>query len=193
MGFTTRKSILLRVCSGDEISWEQFYETYRPLVWLRGGDFDLTFSEREELLQQVMLAFFKQSKRFVYSPKKGRFRDYMRTIISHQALRIKKQRNKEHLLIEDKSMNDVPDDNLVIDDAWDIEWKSLVLSQALLELRQRLGNITYQAFDMYALQGGAPSQVAEFLDISVNNVYVAKNRAIKQLQKIIKEIDLVGE
>ena len=37
MSCPTKKSLLARVRSGDEISWREFYETCRPLVFLVGG------------------------------------------------------------------------------------------------------------------------------------------------------------
>ncbi len=52
MSYTTKKSLLARVRSGDEISWREFYETCRPLVFLV-GDCGLTCDENEELVQLV--------------------------------------------------------------------------------------------------------------------------------------------
>ena len=45
MAFTTKKSLLARVRAGDEVSWNEFYETYRPLILLCGRDCGLTHDE----------------------------------------------------------------------------------------------------------------------------------------------------
>jgi RNA polymerase sigma factor (sigma-70 family) len=192
MAFTTN-SIVIKVCSGDEISWNEFYNTYRPLVWLRGNDYGLSECEQEELLQQVMLNFFKQSKRFIYDPAKGKFRNYLRTIISHEALRTKKKRINNDVPTEDEIISQLPDTNNQMEKAWKQEWQSFVFTQALDELKNRVDTITFQAFEMYAIQGGAPKQVADFLDLSVNSVYVAKNRALKLLKEIIKNMNAEEE
>ena len=38
MAFTTKKSLLAKVRAGDEISWQEFYDTYKPLMILVGND-----------------------------------------------------------------------------------------------------------------------------------------------------------
>ena len=52
MAFTTKKSLLAKVRSGDEISWLEFYTTYKPLILLCGGDCGLTQDEKEEVKQK---------------------------------------------------------------------------------------------------------------------------------------------
>ena len=37
MAFTTRKSLQAKVRAGDEVSWREFYEAYRPLILLWGA------------------------------------------------------------------------------------------------------------------------------------------------------------
>ena len=43
MAFTTKKSLLAKVRAGDEVSWREFYDAYRPLILLCGGDFNLNY------------------------------------------------------------------------------------------------------------------------------------------------------
>lgn len=187
MAFTTSKSIIEKVCSGDDVGWGEFYSTYRPLVWLRGSDYNLTHSEQDDLMQQVMMEFFKQSKRFKYNPEKGRFRDYFRTIVSHQALRIKAKRSDNNCSLDNEKIESLGTDDRV-EEAWDNEWQVFIVNQSLIELKKRLDDHTYQAFDLYAIQGGPPKQVAQFLGTSVSNVYIAKSRALKLLKEIISDM-----
>lgn len=71
MGYTTRKSLLEEIRSGNNISWFEFEQTYRPLILLRGQDYKLSDLEKEELCQQVLLDIFKGSSNFQYNPEKG--------------------------------------------------------------------------------------------------------------------------
>lgn len=82
MGYTTKKSLLEAIREGDEVSWFEFYETYRPLIILRGNDYRLSSVELEDLCQLVLLDLFKAGRRFRYDPAKGRFRDYLRRVIT---------------------------------------------------------------------------------------------------------------
>ena len=65
MAYTTKKSLLEAIRRGDEISWHEFYETYRPLIVVRGRDCKLNSAEIDELVQAVMLRFFDRSRTFV--------------------------------------------------------------------------------------------------------------------------------
>ena len=188
MAFTTRKSLLSRIRSGDEISWEEFYQIYRPLILLRGGDMGLNQTEKEDLVQFVVLEFFKNSKTFLYDKKKGRFRNYLKTIINHRAIDIIRKR-RDHVVsieTEESGIEDLPAN---LDDRWDEEWISHMMTQALDELKKQIEPTTYQAFDFYALQNESPQKVANMLDISVSSVFVYKSRAISKLRQIITTID----
>lgn len=50
MAYTTKKSLLEAIRSGDEVSWQEFYETYRPLIVVRGRDYRLNVAETDELV-----------------------------------------------------------------------------------------------------------------------------------------------
>ncbi len=183
MGYTTKKSLLDAIQRGDEISWFDFYETYRPLILLRGHDFHLNGNELEELCQQVIIDIFKLGSKFKYDPAKGKFRDYLRRVISHNAIDLLRKRPKlQNLEEETIPFYDPPAKK------WDEEWYNHILFQALAILRTQLELVTYQAFELYALKQLPAEKVAAFLNININMVYVAKSRAMQKLKPIIKKL-----
>lgn len=182
--YTTQKSLLKAIQNGDDISWNEFYATYRPLMILRGTDLRLSSSELEELNQDVMLYFFKHGKRFRYDRTKGRFRDYLRKVITHTAYDLIRKRRNLELPVEE--LPEEIDNSMNI--RWEVEWRSHLFQQALIVLRSRLEPITYQAFELYALKDEKPENVARFLNLSTSSVYVAKNRAIIKLKEIVREL-----
>lgn len=186
MAYTTKKSLLKAIKDGCEVSWYEFYETYRPLILLRGSDYHLSSSEKEDLIQTVLLNIFHGSKTFHYDSNKGKFRDYMRTIISRRAIDIIRKR-KENTVSND-ILEQLPDESPALDEAWDKEWYAHVLSQALQVLRTKLEPQTFQAFELYVLEEMPAKDVADFLKIKVDMVYVAKSRAIKTLREIMTEL-----
>lgn len=188
MAFTTRLSLLSRIGKGDDIGWYDFYRTYRPLILLRGSDHSLTESEKEELVQEVLLSVFKGSKRFHYDSSKGRFRSFLRTIIDRRVVDILRLRRNAVIDNSQEILDRLPDtEDSELDKKWDAEWKQLSLTQAVAELRCRIEPVTYQAFELYVLKEWAPAKVAAFLDLHVGSVYVAKNRAVEHLREILNE------
>ena len=202
MAFTTKKSLLARVRGGDEISWQEFYYAYKPLILLCGGDCGLSDDEKEELVQKVMCEIFQKNIIgkynpdsipedivFKYDPDKGRFRHYLRKIVRNQAIDIIRKRQDSELIDSD----DITIENLPSNDdwdaAWDEEWYKHVLHMAMTELKNRVQSDTFSAFEMYAVQNREVQEVADYLNISVSSVYTAKSRCIATLKEIIKDLD----
>ena len=199
MAFTTRKSLLARVREGGEIPWREFYATYKPLVYLCGGDCGLTDDEKDELVQKVMCEIFEKDivgkydpdhvpddVVFRHDPARGRFRHYLRQMIRNQARKIIRARRSAELPLDD-ALDKRTDDAL--EAAWDSEWRRHLLNMALAELKGRVQPETYVAFEMYALQNRPAQEVAEFLNISVASVYTAKNRCVLTLREIVDNLE----
>ena len=197
MAFTTKKSLLARVGAGDEISWREFYDTYRPLIILCGKDCALTADENEELVQQVMCEFFQKDIIQRYNPdevpadvvfkhdeKRGRFRHYFKAIVRNHARKIY-HRRKGHCSLEE--IPELAAENT--ENLWEDEWRKHVLVQAFAELRTQVHAETFAAFEMYAIQGRPAREVADFLNLSVNSVYVAKNRCTEALKTIVSNLE----
>ncbi len=198
MAFTTKKSLLARVRAGDEVSWREFYATYRPLIILCGRDCGLTSDEYDELVQQVMCEIFQkdillkynidevpEGVNFKYDPSRGRFRYFLKGIIRNQALKLYHKR-REHVAIDEIPE---PTSDEAFDASWDIEWRRHLFTQALQELRSHVRAETFAAFEMYAIQDRPVKEVADFLNMSVDSVYVAKNRCIATMRTIIEKLE----
>ena len=188
MAFTTRSNLLLAVRNGDEISWQEFYEMYRPLILLRGGDLRLNQTEKEDLVQLVMLSFFRSAATFRYDKSKGRFRDYLKTVIRNRACDLMRKRQDgtvsatsvEHLLSE------LPAE---AEDRWDREYRETVLAQAFAELQLRCDPLTLQSYDLFVRKNLPARQVAALLGIKPNAVYQHKHRVEAMLGTLVKELD----
>ena len=83
---TTQSSLLERVQQGDEISWNEFYFRYAPVIRAAGIGFKFNETECDDLIQQVMLKFFNHAltkrrlgvkvlRRFMTIKKAGIFYD----------------------------------------------------------------------------------------------------------------------
>ncbi len=186
MAFSTSKSLLSKIGHGDKIGWEDFYRAYAPLIWLRGGDRNLRHEEKKDLIQEVMLSVFGIAPSFKYDPGKGRFRDFLRTVIDRRAFDILRKRDRAQESLEDLPPFSEP---VVQDDhKWDLEWEEQIKKEALAELRSAIEPNTYQAFELYAIEKWSALETAKFTGLSLNSVYVAKSRAMEKLKSIIKEL-----
>ena len=201
MAFTTKRSLLLKVRSGDEVSWQKFYTTYRPLILLCGRDHSLTPDENEELVQKVMCEIFQKDILdkydpdkvpddvvFKYDPARGRFRHYLRKIIRYQAIRIYKKRTLLENIDDPQTATGLASQD-EWEKAWDSEWYKHLLNMALIELKNKVQPKTFAAFEMYALQDREPQDVAKFLNMSLSSIYTVKSRCITALKEIIANLE----
>jgi hypothetical protein len=67
-------------------------------------------------------------------------------------------------------------------------WRVFMFRQAKAILRSRVDIKTYQAFELFAEQGRDIKRISSILEMSANQIYVAKSRCLATLQKIIIEL-----
>jgi RNA polymerase sigma-70 factor (ECF subfamily) len=182
MAYTTNQSLLYAIKNGDGVSWQVFYETYRPLIVFCGTQ-HLHADEVDDLLQNVMIKIFNAQKNFTYDPAKGLFRDYLGKIIQHEIINILRARPAESLSAADgRELDDS------FEKMWLAQWEAHLFHMAETELKNRVSEITFQAFDLYALQGMPPKSVAKFLGLTISQVYKAKTVCKAIMQEIVEEL-----
>ena len=181
---TTSKTLLDKIASGDEISWNDFYEKYSPIVKALAKFKGLDAAAADDVCQQVMLQFFKQSKTFKFDPNIARFRTYLGMIVKGKIADY--YRKKRETLVEE--LEAIPVD-AETDHIFMNEWRKLILQEAQAELKNRVAPETYQAYELFAVQGRPAEKVAEYLDCTPNQVYQAKKRCFKMMKEILLKMN----
>ena len=180
---TTSKTLLEKISSGDEISWDEFYRKYAKVIKAvakyKGIEYDA-----DDICQQVMMHFFKQSRTFKFDPGIARFRTYLGRIVSWKIAdyyRKKRETSSEELEVIPV---DSETEKLYMD-----EWRKVILAEAEDELRKRVSPETFQAYQLYAVQGRPVEKVAAFLECSNNQVYQAKKRCFAMMREILLKMN----
>ena len=180
---TTSKTLLEKISSGDEISWDEFYRKYAPVIKAvakyKGIEYDA-----DDICQQVMMHFFKQSKTFKFDPGIAKFRTYLGRIVSWKIVDYYRKK-REKLSGE---LDAVPVD-AELDKIYMAEWHKVIIAEAEDELRKRVSPDTFQAYQLYAVQGRPVEKVAAFLECSVNQVYQAKKRCFAMMREILLKMN----
>ena len=180
---TTSKTLLDKIASGDEISWNEFYEKYSPIVKALAKFKGLDAAAADDICQQVMLQFFKQSKTFKFDPDIARFRTYFGRIVNAKIINYFRRKENKEVLVDDV-MPDIPVDPK-IEAIYMSEWRKTLLIEAQQKLKERVAPENYQAYELYAVQGRPVEKVAAYLDSSVNQVYQAKKRCFAMMREIL--------
>ena len=186
---TTSKTLLDKLQSGDAVSWTEFFDRYRGIIISLGNLKGLTPEECDDLVQEVMLCFFKNSKTFVFNPQLARFRTYFGRIIQARILDLLRRRYRSNRLFSESESDDkepeTPD--FLLNEALLCEWRKLLLEDALALLRERVAPETYLAFDLHMRQSLPVEEVVRTLSVNRQFVYTAKTRCLKILKQIVAD------
>ena len=177
---TTSKTLLDKIASGDEISWDEFYLKYAPIVKALAKFKGLDANAADDVCQQVMLQFFKQSKTFKFDPNIAKFRTYFGRIVNAKIANYYRKRGEVSSDEPEEIPVDSEEGNLFMN-----EWRKTVLKEAEQELKQRVAPETFQAYELYAIQNRPVKKVAEYLDCTENQVYQAKKRCFAMMREIL--------
>lgn len=181
LSYTTRSSFLQRIKDGSEEAWHDFYRRYAGMIRNIGRKRRLTDEECDELLNEVMVIFWKKLEAFTYDRQRGKFRSYLGRIADYAALKLVRRGRKAA-----ESMyampTEYPDD---IDLQSMAEWRDFLLENALADLKASVDTEVYQAFYMSVIQHRSVPEVAAITRKTPNNIYVIRSRCLKKLKAII--------
>ena len=196
MAIQTRLTLLNRVKEGDEISWNEFYNLYKPIVIMMGKDYELTTDECEELVQDVMIDFCKAKKHFTYDPSIGSFRAYFRTIVRSRIFKCLKRKKKQEIMIDQSIIVNTVDSesceqfaNAAPTENEERHWQEFLLSAAIQEIQNTADPVQVQVYIFCRLQGQKVNDVAQMFNISPKTVYKYMTNIDSQIRAIVKNMN----
>jgi RNA polymerase sigma factor (sigma-70 family) len=181
---TTRSSLLERLRRDDAGAWQEFSDFYRPFLTRLAQRLGVAGHDVEEAVQAVVVDFYGVHKEFAYDRNKGRFRAYLQKMLFNRLRKMRRQAQRAGTAAER-----LPErGEEAWQRRWDEEYRDHVFRQALVRVRQEVEPLTYQAFQLYALERVEAREVASFLGISRSAVYVYKSRVLERLKVIVREL-----
>lgn len=193
----TRRSLFLRLKQDApvrEVAWQEFFDRYAGIIAAFGRRLGVRGDDVADLVQDVMLRFFSASPDFVYDPKNGRFRGYLKVC----TWRVFQRKLGNRLAVNGRSIDQVDESELAVEDAWNDTWETESLRQAIEIVRQacsvnRDRLKTFHAFEMYVLHERPAEEVAREFGMSVQSVHQAKLRVTKAIREAMISIaDAMG-
>lgn len=186
--YKTRGTLLLRLKADDasarEVSWQEFYTTYAPIIAGFARRAGCPRSETDDIVHEVMAGFYKASERFEYDPKMGRFRGYLKTATLN-ALRQRYRKDRGKTSFDPEWIERQPEKTEVL---WSHEWLGQLIVRAIetVKVTTNIESKTWEAFELYGRRGVPVDEVSDRLDMAPAAIRKAKSR-ISQL--IRDEID----
>jgi RNA polymerase sigma factor (sigma-70 family) len=190
----TRKTLLSRLRAWDDHeSWNQFFETYWRFIYGAALKSGLTESEAQEVVQETVISVSKSMPSFRYDPNAGSFKGWLMQLTRWRIADQVRKRNVEERFKSAKSLDDTRRTATVdrladpmtsdLESGWESEWEDNLLHAAIERVKRKADLKQYQIFDLYVLKQWPVNKVANALQVSSGQVYLAKHRISALLKK----------
>jgi RNA polymerase sigma-70 factor (ECF subfamily) len=198
----TQASLMNRLKDpGDGLAWNEFYLTYRDLIYsvtLRAG---LTELEASEVVQDTLISVSTKIPGFTYDPSKDSFKGWLLTVtrwrIRDQLERRAQAAKHNHVRCSVRGEQDpgsatierVPDPGTVdLAAVWEEEWEAHLFQVALARVKRQAHPKHYQIYHLQAILGQSMREVARALNVSRAQAYLAKRRVGNLIKKQVREL-----
>ena len=182
-GPETSTTLLGRIAAGDGVSFAEFERRYAPMIVALGRLRRLNDHECAELVQEVLLVFFRKGEDFRFDPARGKFRTFLGKVVRDCATDILRRRPGTAA----DEIPDVPDEaaapDLAADRALLAMMRDDALEQLLEILQRRVTPETYRIFEHYVLKQHSPEEPLDGEKIGRNRIYKVRQRC----RAILKE------
>lgn len=185
---TTQLLESLKESSNDAL-WQQFDDRYRPVLAAFARTQGLSEEDAAEVAQQTLAQFAADYKAGGYDRNRGRLSSWMLGIARNRVIDRARVRQRERMQRGESVLVQLADEPTATE-AWESARRRTIFERALDILRAdtRLDQRTILAFELCAIRDASAQTAAEQCGMTVAEVYVAKNRAIKKLRDIVAQL-----
>ena len=186
MTSNTRVTLLERLRdASDHVAWEEFFRLYGPAMYAYARYVGGSDATAQEVVQEAMLTIFQRRDLFRYDPARGRFRDWLRTVVRHKLYEYRRQ-PAQRLRGEggETEVREPTAPDTAPDAVWEELFEQALLAALLEVLRQEMNPRSFQAFELLTLQELSGDEAARITGLSRNAAYLARRRALQRLQEL---------
>ncbi len=189
-GLTTTTLLLesLKDPAKDAV-WREFDLRYRPLLVSFARSLGLSPEDSDEVAQESLTEFVRAYRQGKYSREKGRLSSWIIAIARNRIADRRRVLAKRAGQRGESAMIDLRND-AQLTQLWETERRRSIYFRALDMLREggKTEERTMQAFELVTLRGVPAQSAAAECGMSVDEVYVAKNRVTKRLRAIVEQL-----
>ena len=197
----TRPSLMLRLRDPqDQQAWTQFVSIYEPLVLRLLRQRGLQDADARDVAQQVVMAVTESVEHWEPDGQAASFRRWLFAIARNLAIKFIQRGPIRGPARRGVGGSDVltllenlpePDRRTVSE--FDEEYRNEVFDWAAEKVRGEFRESTWQAFWRTCVLSESIADVADNLEMTVGNVYVARSRVIARLREIVEECEATRE
>jgi RNA polymerase sigma factor (sigma-70 family) len=184
----THATLLEQLRHGENpLAWDEFFGRYWRLIFTFARRRGCSEHTAEEMVQEVMVKVFEQKNIFQYDPQRGRFRDWLGTLVRNQVAEYRR-RPAQRIRAEGGTSGGAPakieDSDAPPDAVWEAAFEETLLGILLDVVRREMNPRDYLAFELLSLGQLPGGEVARITGLTRNAAYKARQRAIQRLGEL---------
>ncbi len=185
--WVTRQTLIQRAKDpNDSLAWKDFDTYYRSFISLVIAKLHVPSADRDDLTQDVLLKVWKSLGKMVPNKNNAKFRTWLSTVIRNTVIdHFKKNKNKKTISIDEHNLPISIPSNIetMINDQWESHLSRLAIERVSKHFSGNAIEVFTQSYS-----GKSTEEISKDLDISIDTVYVLKNRVKNKLLVEIKEL-----
>ena len=176
----------------DEAVWEEFDRRYRPIVLGVARRVGLPDQDAADVAQDTIIRFVKAYREGKYDRSRGRLRSWIVGIARFRIADAYKDKARRDAWRGESYIDALPGER-EFEDLWQTERRRTILREALERLPEvtRTDAKTIEAFKLLTHARIPAADVAAQLEMTLDDVYQAKNRVTQRLRGITRELELL--
>ena len=191
--FITTTLLLSRLHDSRDVeAWRLFDERFRGVVVSVGLRLGLGEIDAEEAAQETLVQAVRDYQAGGYDRTRGRLSSWIVSIAHHRIADVKRKRRREQGLAGETPGGESHAESDVAE-AFEHALERRIFEQAWSHVQAEGGTEekTLRAFELTAMRGVPAKEAALQCGLSVDQVYVAKNRVARRLRDAAEEIGRV--
>ena len=191
----TRPGLLEQIKNpAAQSAWEEFYQMYWAVVVRYAQKQGLDEASSQDVLQETMVALLHLLPGFKYDPYRGKFRNFLLTIVHRKVLAARRRAATHRLVSFDTPPHEdglAPAEVLADEQcplpsqALENEWLASIQDEAFRRVRDdpTVQGRTWQVFQAYVVEQHPAADVARQFGLAENAIYQIKNRILHRLRE----------
>jgi RNA polymerase sigma factor (sigma-70 family) len=195
----TRASLLSRLRNwDDQQSWQRFFELYWKLIYSVARKAGLSDPEAQDVVQETIISVARHMPSFRYDPELGSFKAWLMQLTRWRImdeLRKKqyesggKRRPREQTLGSAVIEMHAGTSDGQLEALWNEEWNQHMLETAISKVKKQVSAAQFQMFHLHVVKQMPAKDVAKRLKAKLAEVYFAKYKVGRLVQKQIKLLE----
>lgn len=190
---TTKVNMIYRLADPeDQQAWDEFIETYTPLLSETARRLGLSSHDASDAVQEVLVHLVSAITKWKPSGQRGSFRSWLATVSRNQMIQLLQRTNalRSEGVVDERQLYLLGQVTAPAEATatFNLVFRQQVFLFVVDKIRSDFQAKTWNAFWLTYVDQTPPAEVARQLSLSVGAVYIARSRVMNRLRTTVEKL-----